>query len=693
MPALHARRRLTPLVVLALLATVLWVAIPAERSFAATTTYTASNEIFANPDRGFYSRIDLMNDPASNTWSHAKAAGNVLHSYVRLDPYRTTAIPQSFLDTLEQRLAKVRDLGFKIIPRFAYNHGPWPNCEPDASEAQIKAHLQQLAPLLARNADVLTSVEAGFIGCWGEWHTSTNGLETNNQAKTNIWDAILDAVPVSRQVALRYPSDMRLVMGSPISASEAFSGSHKSRTGSHQDCFLASNPDDWGTWGRNGGSVEGDKQFIAQNGLYAVVGGETCNLDSPRANCETARAELERFHFSYLNEDYEPQVIARFKQQGCFDEFKRRLGYRFALKSATYPTAIGRGNTFALQAVITNSGYASPFNQRPVFAILDGPGGRHTFPLNTDPRRWTPGTDTTVNAGFTVPTSVPTGTYRLALWLPDQYSSLRNRPEYAIRFANQNVWEASSGLNVLATNISVTNDGGTGNTAPSVPGNVQVTGTTPSTATLSWSASTDDLGIGGYRVYRNGTHVATVNATSYTDTGLTPDTEYTYRVAAEDIAGLTSAQSAPATARTTRITLLLDDSFAGYPGKNKLDKWSNGGSFVNGVGTVANGQLTLQYNDAGWYGSEIGRDVSQFSHLVVRVKGAAGGEQNHFNMTLGGVTKRFSQWTTTAITTSYQDVRVPLVANGVNRTSPGTLNLNFWQGAGGSITIDQIWFE
>ncbi len=446
-------RKWAPLGAAVGLVTTLFVALPAGSSSAATTNYTITNDIFANPDRGFYSRFDVVND---RDYSRARNAGKVVHSYVRLDSYRTSAIPTSFLNQLEAGLNDVRSESLKIILRFAYNHGPWPNCEPDASENQIKAHLNQLKPILARHADILTNLEAGFIGCWGEWHTSTNGLEFNNQAKINIRNAILDALPSSRQVALRYPSDLRLVNGSAISSSEAFNGSYKSRTGNHQDCFLASDPDDWGTWGRNGGSVDADKQLIADNGRYAVVGGETCHPDSPRANCDTARAELNRFHFSYLNEDFEQTVLNRFKSQGCFDEFKRRLGYRFALKSATYPTSVGRGGTVNLSATINNSGYASPFNQRPVFAVLDGPGGKRTFQINTDPRRWQSGADTTITTSFTVPSNLATGTYKLALWLPDQYENLRGNSAYSIRFANSNVWNSSGGYNVVTSGLSVT---------------------------------------------------------------------------------------------------------------------------------------------------------------------------------------------------------------------------------------------
>ena len=68
---------------------------------------------------------------------------------------------------------------------------------------------------------------------------------------------------------------------------------------------------------------------------------------------------------------------------------------------------------------------------------------------------------------------------------------------------------------------------------------------------LSWAASTDNIGVSGYQVFRDGALRGTTAATSYTDSGLVPRTSYSYRVAAYDAAGNVSAAS-PARSVTTR---------------------------------------------------------------------------------------------------------------------------------------------
>jgi len=81
-------------------------------------------------------------------------------------------------------------------------------------------------------------------------------------------------------------------------------------------------------------------------------------------------------------------------------------------------------------------------------------------------------------------------------------------------------------------------------TAPSVPGGLA---TTPgnSQVALNWTASTDNVGVTGYKVYRDGVLIAQPSGTTLTDTGLTNGTTYSYRVSAVDAAGNASAQSSP----------------------------------------------------------------------------------------------------------------------------------------------------
>ena len=87
-------------------------------------------------------------------------------------------------------------------------------------------------------------------------------------------------------------------------------------------------------------------------------------------------------------------------------------------------------------------------------------------------------------------------------------------------------------------------------TAPSVPTGLGANGVSTTQVNLGWTASTDNVGVTGYRVIRDGTPVATPTTTTYQDTNLTPGTTYSYKVSAFDAAGNESAQSASAAATT-----------------------------------------------------------------------------------------------------------------------------------------------
>ena len=86
---------------------------------------------------------------------------------------------------------------------------------------------------------------------------------------------------------------------------------------------------------------------------------------------------------------------------------------------------------------------------------------------------------------------------------------------------------------------------------PTVPAGVTATATSPFSVRVDWTASTDNLGVAGYDVFRDGALVASVGAvTTYTDTTVVASSAYSYTVRARDFAGNFSALSAPALVTT-----------------------------------------------------------------------------------------------------------------------------------------------
>jgi len=100
--------------------------------------------------------------------------------------------------------------------------------------------------------------------------------------------------------------------------------------------------------------------------------------------------------------------------------------------------------------------------------------------------------------------------------------------------------------------VDISGGSGGGDTqAPSVPTGLSASNIQETSATVSWSASSDNVGVTGYNVYIGGSNIGSVTGTSANITGLTASTTYTVTVAAFDAAGNTSAQSSGVTFTTS----------------------------------------------------------------------------------------------------------------------------------------------
>jgi hypothetical protein len=412
-----------------------------------TRQFSESDQELLNPERGFYDQVKLV---GGGGFDHVRAAGRTLaYAGVRLDAYRNTPLDAKFLADLGDGFAKARDAGIKIVLRFVYNNGPYPVPEPDAPLERVLEHLQQLSPVLAENQDVIAVMQAGLIGAWGEWHGSTNELDTPDNKQT-ILHALLDALPASRMTQIRTPDAKSDIFGPALTEAQAFDGSKQARSGHHNDCFLASDSD-YGTYPK---PIAVWKNYVADDGRFTPIGGETCGLNPPRTDCAQATQELELLHWSFINALYDESVLDGWQAQGCLSEVKRRVGYRFSLLSSSFSQRVRPGGVIALEVALKNTGYASLFNPRPVYVVLDDGLIRYAALLAAvDPRRWPAGASISFSSKLRVPAKLAAGTYSLGLWLPDAAASLRERADYALRFANDGVW--SDGINVIADDLEI----------------------------------------------------------------------------------------------------------------------------------------------------------------------------------------------------------------------------------------------
>ena len=474
-----------------------------------THSYSSSNAAIANPERGFYRYVEsrgsssaqdrrwTLSDfevpiPWADTIDEQKIT--LVYCVFYLDSFVDRDIDQRFLNDIDFNLKQVLKSGRKSVVRFAYHSDDSDgdrNGIPDVLEddevdteppkKQILRHIKQLQPIVQGNSHGIATLQAGFIGIWGEWYYTDHFVDDPAKPgdisdaryadRREVVEAILDAVPAHLQVAVRYPNaKMRMLKtAKPIGRVNAHDGSIRARIAAHNDAFLNS----WGDSGTyrysNGTNSPGkdysvDRNFLAADSKFLVNGGETstpgvAEPGYPGRECRITERELATFHWTYMNVDYHESTVQKWQKKGCLGRIFNQLGYRLQLTKSTLSDNVRLGGAIDVSLRLRNTGYAAPINPRPVRLILrakDKPNREFSIALESDVRFWLPGTDVDVREKATLPPDILPGEYDLYIHLPDASSSLKADPGFAIQLANQGIWDAKTGFNNLKHTVVVT---------------------------------------------------------------------------------------------------------------------------------------------------------------------------------------------------------------------------------------------
>lgn len=423
-----------------------------------TSVFTESDKVFANPERGFYKHYDCLKSSASpltaSTVKAERTGNNVTLFYTGhyLTEFVKSDISEQYLNLFRTNMQALRDGGAKCLLRFAYTNDqgkkPW-----DATPEWVARHIEQLKPIIQEYSDVILCFQSGFIGVWGEGYYTDNFVfdpqtPADHAKRKVVIDAMLDAIPADRQVALRTPMFKRNMYAESytdtLTLATAYDGSAKARICAFNDCFGAA-ADDYGTF-----MGSETREYWKRDTRYTLMGGETCNV-SEYCRCKQSMQDLEDYHWTYLNQGYNANVLSRWESEGCMDEVKRRLGYRLSLAQVSVSGNAVAGDPYRVKFEIKNTGFAAPANPRAVELILiDGNGNKTVYELkDVDPRYWFAGETVTVDKAFTLPKEA-SGKCAIYLNLPDPYATLHDNPLYSIRLANDGIWDSKTGYNQIA---------------------------------------------------------------------------------------------------------------------------------------------------------------------------------------------------------------------------------------------------
>ncbi len=379
-----------------------------------------------NPERGFYrTGLDLF-DPDNEAAIAELAASGVTLVY----PYdtwlpRDRALSGDELEALKTSFQRLEKYGLKLILRFRYSE------EGDAPFDVIETHLDQLLPIVRKNAYLVYVFQAGFLGRWGEWHCWRATGICHDDAPTKAWllKRLTEELPEDLPIAIRYPVDKVKYRGFPTDRppSEPLFG----RIAHHNDCWLA-NATDMGTYPEE--DPKAWRAFVYAENDRLPYGGETCAWNPPRTDGENALSEAERAHLDYLNAEYHEEVLKSWARSGALEEFARRLGYRIELVQARWPYGTKTGGLFPLSLALKNTGFSRLKRPRPAYLVFEKAGKRSLVRLGLELTALPPGKEKSYH--FLAQAPNEPGLYRIGLAFPDPSPRLASNPRYALRLAS-----------------------------------------------------------------------------------------------------------------------------------------------------------------------------------------------------------------------------------------------------------------
>ena len=453
-----------------------------------TVTYGADDAVFPNPERGWYgfdplSKPDWPSDTTnwvSNEWmqGYYDQGYRVFKQLIKF-PTLTDPLPQDFLDKIDAQLDRVRDNGMKIVIRFNYIWNLTMNTQ-DAPEHVMVGHLDQLEPLFVKHKDVILFLEVGFLGYWGEMHTSSNGhvIAGTSGLSDSGWriiDKILEVLPADRMISMRYPkatmsrdpSDSTpwghmVPYGSkgwaPLTRKTAYDGSALSRMGG------------WNSGFGGGGLWQNDQEVLdwwSVSSEYTFSEGHCDYYDSESLYGPDWIREAEIFHYATVSspktEEYMHEIVTSWEADGTYDELEKRLGYRYYLSETSIQKKVSPGDSLNFRFSVENHGFSRPINARVLYMVLKNATNEYIIELEppVDFRLWFPGAGKSydLSADVSLPSDIAPGEYDVYLWLPDPEASIADRPEYAIRIASTmsgaSIFDLATGYNDLSQTVTV----------------------------------------------------------------------------------------------------------------------------------------------------------------------------------------------------------------------------------------------
>ena len=439
--------------------------------------YTESLEDFNNPERGFYKPVKFIAKTEGNTV--LAPTDNLVHLRVGIGAFSGAYngvsdmdFTPDMLNTLDATLNNIRQNHASVIIRFAYDD--FEGIENvEASSDQIARHISQLSPIFQKNQDVIACVETGFIGPYGEMHSS---VMANKTEFNKLIGELLAAVPANRTISVRQPqfySDWQGIDISRLNENVSVSGTDAYRVGVFNDGYLGSSSD-YGTFRNRTTEVS----WLSNQTKHSFYGGEVVDDVEPGYNtADFASNEMFQTHTTYLNSRWNQIVLNEWKAQpytgsdpvyagqSGFTYISNHLGYRYVVRQSELSQNTAVNGTLQLHVKIENVGAGNMINEKNTELLLVQNNQTYSIPIGEDVRNWNSREIREFSETVTLPAGITTGTC-------DVFMKVSNGNQN-VRFANNTIWNSTYQANYMG-NFTVTEAGST----EDIPTTVQIAGDT-----------------------------------------------------------------------------------------------------------------------------------------------------------------------------------------------------------------------
>ncbi len=434
----------------------------------------------SNPDRGFHLECNLFADKMISPWNSNEKYSedlflNIISQYGVDDGF---TLVQQFIyltkwvdsDLDEEALVNIRKIfelvkrnGLKMVLIFAYN---WEGVNTNAGESKewILRHIEQLAPIFQEYIGQIAVIKIGFIGAWGEWHSSP--LDEDYKAKSEIVQSLLSALPEPYQLAIRHPRHKnKLELKNEADYARIGYGNDYFTAGEHKNA----NGNDFvpGTEEYKQVKEEADKWNLYMVGELPYDENTEMGLDKLITPSKVLKI-LKEHKYSALDvtQNFELNIMSwktkklypsllrnmgiifderyfrdengREVVRSYYDFIRDHLGYRLGVQAN--PIIQVNNGKVEYDIKITNTGFATVINPKELYMVLITEDNQiREFKLDMNVKEWHPVMEGNSLKEYELKGSLPLdaikGKCRIGIWMPDKENNLKYDARYGVRFA------------------------------------------------------------------------------------------------------------------------------------------------------------------------------------------------------------------------------------------------------------------